>query len=350
VHQGELPFPRPEERIRAGRRAAGRHSAPTRSKSRKEFSDKYSFDFPLLSDPDRTVAEIFGVKRGGGLVPVKRNTFCHRHRPQGHRRDQERVEHAEAPLTAPSRSCASVRPSKPPFRTGLTPARASHAAAPEEPHATAPWGSQPRRVGWRLRTGSEADEKHESATYTPRPWRLRPAFGRDRHHLGDRGLRRAGELAAHVTTAALRQPAVRDGTQRAEPGPSNVRGRPHSAKIFARKLKGSIYAQPRVVNRDRHRHHREDWGLTASTPPRARCNGNGHFGIAGPGGDESAAANLAPTLGSTSSRVVDPSTKHAGTSRRGSRKGNAKRRRPRTTTHDAGHLGHHQARRRPASP
>ncbi|HXQ59232.1 MAG TPA: peroxiredoxin [Acidimicrobiales bacterium] len=41
----------------------------------KEFSDKYNFDFPLLSDPDRTVAEIFGVKRSGGLVPVKRNTF-----------------------------------------------------------------------------------------------------------------------------------------------------------------------------------------------------------------------------------------------------------------------------------
>jgi peroxiredoxin Q/BCP len=41
----------------------------------KQFSDKYSFDFPLLSDPDRTVAEIFGVKRGGGLIPVKRNTF-----------------------------------------------------------------------------------------------------------------------------------------------------------------------------------------------------------------------------------------------------------------------------------
>ncbi len=41
----------------------------------KQFSDKYSFDFPLLSDPDRTVADIFGVKRGGGLVPVKRNTF-----------------------------------------------------------------------------------------------------------------------------------------------------------------------------------------------------------------------------------------------------------------------------------
>src|ERR1700722_15114111 len=41
----------------------------------KQFSEKYSFDFPLLSDPDRKVAEIFGVKRSGGLVPVKRNTF-----------------------------------------------------------------------------------------------------------------------------------------------------------------------------------------------------------------------------------------------------------------------------------
>ena len=41
----------------------------------KQFSDKYSFDFPLLSDPDRTVADIFGVKLGGGLIPVKRNTF-----------------------------------------------------------------------------------------------------------------------------------------------------------------------------------------------------------------------------------------------------------------------------------
>jgi thioredoxin-dependent peroxiredoxin len=41
----------------------------------KQFSDKYSFDFPLLSDPDRQVAEIFGVKRGGSFVPVKRVTF-----------------------------------------------------------------------------------------------------------------------------------------------------------------------------------------------------------------------------------------------------------------------------------
>jgi peroxiredoxin Q/BCP len=41
----------------------------------KQFSDKYSFDFPLLSDPDRAVAEMFGVKRSGGIVPVKRMTF-----------------------------------------------------------------------------------------------------------------------------------------------------------------------------------------------------------------------------------------------------------------------------------
>lgn len=40
----------------------------------KEFSDKHSFDFPLLSDRDRKVAEAFGVKRGLGL-PNKRTTF-----------------------------------------------------------------------------------------------------------------------------------------------------------------------------------------------------------------------------------------------------------------------------------
>ena len=39
----------------------------------KQFSDKYSFDFPLLSDPDKTVAKQMGVKRGIG--PNKRTTF-----------------------------------------------------------------------------------------------------------------------------------------------------------------------------------------------------------------------------------------------------------------------------------
>ena len=39
----------------------------------KQFSDKYSFDFPLLSDPDKTVATQMGAKRGIG--PNKRTTF-----------------------------------------------------------------------------------------------------------------------------------------------------------------------------------------------------------------------------------------------------------------------------------
>jgi thioredoxin-dependent peroxiredoxin len=46
----------------------------------KEFADKHSFDYPLLSDEQGTVAEIFGVRRGKvgerlGL-PVKRWTFA----------------------------------------------------------------------------------------------------------------------------------------------------------------------------------------------------------------------------------------------------------------------------------
>lgn len=40
----------------------------------KQFDDKHSLGFPLLSDTDQTVAEAFGVKRGG-LTPVKRATF-----------------------------------------------------------------------------------------------------------------------------------------------------------------------------------------------------------------------------------------------------------------------------------
>lgn len=42
----------------------------------KRFSEKHNFDFPLLSDPDRKVAEMFGVKRGPiSITPVKRSTF-----------------------------------------------------------------------------------------------------------------------------------------------------------------------------------------------------------------------------------------------------------------------------------
>jgi thioredoxin-dependent peroxiredoxin len=42
----------------------------------KQFSDKHGFDYPLLSDPDRKVAEKLGVKRGSiSITPVKRTTF-----------------------------------------------------------------------------------------------------------------------------------------------------------------------------------------------------------------------------------------------------------------------------------
>jgi peroxiredoxin Q/BCP len=41
------------------------------------FADSQQFDYPLLSDRDGAVAEMFGVKRGllGTLLPVKRTTF-----------------------------------------------------------------------------------------------------------------------------------------------------------------------------------------------------------------------------------------------------------------------------------
>jgi thioredoxin-dependent peroxiredoxin len=45
----------------------------------QRFADRHAFDYPLLSDPDGTVAELFGVARGGllgKLGPVKRTTFA----------------------------------------------------------------------------------------------------------------------------------------------------------------------------------------------------------------------------------------------------------------------------------
>ena len=46
----------------------------------KQFADKHGFDYPLLSDSQGTVAEIFGVRRGklGQRLgaPVKRWTFA----------------------------------------------------------------------------------------------------------------------------------------------------------------------------------------------------------------------------------------------------------------------------------
>ncbi|MGI8491504.1 MAG: peroxiredoxin [Acidimicrobiales bacterium] len=41
----------------------------------KRFSEKYDFDFPLLSDSDAVVARAFGVHRNIGPLPTKRTTF-----------------------------------------------------------------------------------------------------------------------------------------------------------------------------------------------------------------------------------------------------------------------------------
>ena len=40
-----------------------------------QFADKHGFDYPLLSDPDRRVATMFGVARKLAIIPVKRTTF-----------------------------------------------------------------------------------------------------------------------------------------------------------------------------------------------------------------------------------------------------------------------------------
>src|SRR3954451_17249844 len=45
----------------------------------RQFAEKHRFDYPLLSDADGAVADMFGVRRGGLVrrmgLPVKRWTF-----------------------------------------------------------------------------------------------------------------------------------------------------------------------------------------------------------------------------------------------------------------------------------
>ena len=41
----------------------------------RAFADKHSFDYPLLSDEDKRVAAVFGVKRALSFLPNKRATF-----------------------------------------------------------------------------------------------------------------------------------------------------------------------------------------------------------------------------------------------------------------------------------
>ncbi|GAA3126367.1 peroxiredoxin [Streptomyces echinatus] len=57
----------------AGARPVG-VSGDTVDKQR-EFADRHRLGMPLLSDPDGTVRERLGVKRGFSLVPTKRVTF-----------------------------------------------------------------------------------------------------------------------------------------------------------------------------------------------------------------------------------------------------------------------------------
>jgi peroxiredoxin Q/BCP len=42
----------------------------------KQFSDKHGFDFPLLSDPDRRVAEAYGVKRPASWERISSRYHC----------------------------------------------------------------------------------------------------------------------------------------------------------------------------------------------------------------------------------------------------------------------------------
>lgn len=41
----------------------------------KQFDERHTLGFPLLSDPDRRVADAYGVKRGLSFMPNRRSTF-----------------------------------------------------------------------------------------------------------------------------------------------------------------------------------------------------------------------------------------------------------------------------------
>src|SRR5258708_40189783 len=70
----------------------------------REFSHKYSFGYPLLSDPDGLVATQFGVRRARlSLAPTKRQTFVigtDRRGSEGGQREDRVRGRARRPLTA----------------------------------------------------------------------------------------------------------------------------------------------------------------------------------------------------------------------------------------------------------
>jgi thioredoxin-dependent peroxiredoxin len=49
--------------------------SPDTVDKQREFSTTHSFDYPLLSDPDGTVARQFGVRRRFGPLLTRRKTF-----------------------------------------------------------------------------------------------------------------------------------------------------------------------------------------------------------------------------------------------------------------------------------
>jgi peroxiredoxin Q/BCP len=49
--------------------------SPDAQDKQQQFAKKNSFDYPLLSDPEGTVARIFGAHRGWGPLHAKRWTF-----------------------------------------------------------------------------------------------------------------------------------------------------------------------------------------------------------------------------------------------------------------------------------
>ena len=61
------------ELAEAGARPVGISADPVGKQ--KEFADKHSLGYPLLSDPDGEVRARFGVKRSVALMPTKRQTF-----------------------------------------------------------------------------------------------------------------------------------------------------------------------------------------------------------------------------------------------------------------------------------
>jgi thioredoxin-dependent peroxiredoxin len=49
--------------------------SPDQVEKQRAFSAQHGFDYPLLSDPDGTVARQFGVRRGFGPLLTRRQTF-----------------------------------------------------------------------------------------------------------------------------------------------------------------------------------------------------------------------------------------------------------------------------------